>query len=140
MTRSRYFTQRQRERLASQHRFGHRPVNNWGDGDLPAPWAEGDMLLLRLDRGDDEFYKRLTQYEGARLGYFVVETAFSIGEGDDWYFRVTDGEHGSDRLHVIAGEFDYMAPFELVDTADPHGLTLRGLLLEQGWTPPESTP
>ena len=87
---------------------------------------------------------------------FVVTYACSIGEGDAWYIRVSDlqGEPepemfdrrrkfwpGSDRLHVAYADrsewtqdVDWMACFELVDTADPEGLAKRNLMLDAGWT------
>lgn len=133
------FTIPQRRRLSQQHSYGHRPTNDWGEGNLPAPFAEGD--LLHLDR---------VAYESERLrgmgpGYFVVTCAFSIDDGDAWYFRVCNevGKMSSDRLHVAYpgrcsepydDGVDWMAGFELVDTADPEGLAKRNALLLDGWT------
>lgn len=141
------FTKRMRSRW-SQNRLGHRPVNNWGDGDLPAPWAEGDIVRLT-----EEGYKRTRAYgESDRLrgmgpGHFVVVYACSIDDGDAWYFRVFDGDDpdgpSSDRLHVAFAarcsnhwteDCDWMREFELVDTADPDGLALRESMLAEGWT------
>lgn len=128
------FTKRERHG-ATQNGLGHRPVNDWGAGDLPAPFAEGDVLHLAERHQDDRLYDM-------QPGYFVVTYATSIDEGDCWYFRVWDGnsDRGSDRLHVAYPErsdwdtaVDYMAPFTLVDTADPDGLALRQQLIEDGW-------
>jgi hypothetical protein len=132
------FTDRQRRRLARQTGYGHRPVNEWGSGDLPAPYAEGDMLYLPVDAT----FERL---HDMGPGYFVVTCAFSIDDGDAWYFRVSNDVkqyRSSDRLHVAFAErstwdhdCDYMAPFELVDTADPDGLELRERMLKNEWKP-----
>jgi hypothetical protein len=84
--------------------------------------------------------------DGFDPGFYVVSTAFSIDEGDAWYFRVSDGVRGSDRLHVVYrdrttqtgwafdGDIDFMLPFRLVDTADPDGLAVRARMLAEGWT------
>lgn len=128
-------TRRERRRLSCQDGFGYRALNNWGDGDLPAPFAEGDLLYL-AEIGDNDRLK------GMRPGYFVVTAGFSIDEGDGWYFRVANNldEGGSDRLHVFHGrsdsmrEMDYMAGFELVDTSDPEGLAKRQALVADGWS------
>jgi hypothetical protein len=131
------FNKRERHR-ATQHGLGYRPTNNWGDGDLPAPWAEGDILLLPDGFTNDRL-------RGMGPGYFVVAYATSIDEGDAWYFRVWDCKNDarSDRLHVAYSErcsaaqwpddLNWMASFELVDTADPEGLAERGRLLAAGW-------
>ena len=132
------FTKRQRDR-ATQSGFGYRATNDWGSGDLPAPWAEGDVIHLAADAEVPE-PDRLC---GMGPGYFVVTYGPSIGEGDEWYFRVWDGSesHGSDRLHVAyAGRSDwgehccdFMASFTLVETADPEGLAKRERMLAEGW-------
>jgi hypothetical protein len=121
-------------------------VNNWGDGDLPAPYAEGDLLWL--PEGLDVDGGRMHGMTGP--GWFVVCAGFSIDDGDAWYFRVTNNsERNSDRLHVAYLDrctwdhgCDYMAPFELVDTSDPEGLAKRERLLAEGWTfrPPDVCP
>lgn len=130
------FTVRERRHFAArQTKYGHRPVNDWGSGDLPAPYAEGDLLLLPEGVENDRLY-------GMGPGYFVVSAAFSIDEGDAWYFRVTNNdERGSDRLHVawaarssFEDDCNWMADFALVKTADPDGLEQREALLEAGWT------
>lgn len=137
------FTKRQRKRIP-QHGFGHRPTNNWGEGDLPAPFAAGDVVRQVAEVADG----RLRGVRPVEIGdgerYFLVVTVFSVDEGDGWYFRVF-GDHpddcSSDRLHVFysdrgkqPGDTDYMAAFELVDTADPEGLALRQQMLADGWT------
>jgi hypothetical protein len=125
------FTLRQRQRLADC--YGNRPTNDWWAGDLPAPYAEGDLLLLP-DGADTE------RLNGAEAGYFVVVYATSVDEGDAWYFRVSDGRQRSDRLHVASAErstwpddHDWMSRFELVESADPDGLALRERMLADGW-------
>ena len=119
--------------------WGHRPLNYWGDGDLPAPYAEGDTLWLPPKNEDCE------RLEGLGSGFFVVTTVFSVDEGDAWYCRVDNAAHeGSDRLHVSYPErcvnfrkrVNFMSPFDLVETADPDGLERRDRMIEQGWTPP----
>ena len=139
-TRRKPFTKRERHRW-TQNGLGYRPTNNWGEGDLPAPWAEGDVVEL-IDPVPDEGdgYPRLRGLTGP---FFVVVYATSIDEGDGWYFRVRDGGDGysSDRLHVVCAErsewdtsVDWMAPFRLVDPADPEGLALREQMIADGWT------
>ena len=39
------FTKRERDRM-TQNGIGYRPKNGWGSGDLPAPFAEGDVVRL----------------------------------------------------------------------------------------------
>lgn len=115
--------------------FGNRPTNNWGSGDLPAPWCEGDVIELVGERPE----RRLLDLTGTM---FVVSYATSIDEGDAWYFRVANesSDRGSDRLHVAYSErstwdedCDYMAAFRLVQTVDPEGLALRQRMLADGW-------
>ena len=139
-----------RTRRALSQDYGYRPRNNWGSGDLPAPWCPGDIVRL-VRPGDDEWRDRMRGVPVNPGGLYLVSCAFSIDEGDAWYFRVSTPTATSDRLHV-AGEgrfnrqgfsagtvsLDYMAPFGLVDTPDPDGLELRRRLLADGWsyTPP----
>jgi hypothetical protein len=136
------FTREERARRC-QFGFGQRPTNGWGSGDLPAPWAEGDLVRLVGEVGDD----RLRCIEGrwfAGAQYYVVDSAFSVDEGDGWYFRVSGNSpdaRSSDRLHVFYEEraeysedVNYMAAFELAETADPEGLLRRQQLLLNGWT------
>lgn len=128
----------------------HRPLSDWGAGDLPAPWAEGDRVRLVRPPADPK------QLDDMPLGYIgaagtedlVVCSAFSIGTGDEWYFRVQMPgiTRVSGRLHVVAegraAEWselagrDDMSCFDLVETSDPDGLVKRNGLLAAGWTPP----
>jgi hypothetical protein len=137
-------SKRQRRRLGRGATFGSRPVNNWGSGDLPAPFAEGDLLWL------EDVYDVDRMRGMGEPGHYVVTYATSIDEGDAWYFRVTnDPDNSSDRLHVAYAErsdfdedHDWMAPFVLVETSDPDGLALRERMLADGWTytPPSKCP
>lgn len=139
------YTRRERRRVC-QCEYGHRPVNMWGDGDLPAPWAEGDIVEWVRPHPDE---RRMREVTGQ---FLIVDTAFSIDDGDGWYFRVTTpefyNEHGlsSDRHHVwwlercnfgnkhgYEQHLNYMSGFDLVDTADPAGLALRAQMLADGW-------
>lgn len=131
-----------RKSLSWQDGFGHRAMNNWGGGDLPAPYAEGDLLFLP----DTASTERL---HGMKPGYFVVTSGFSIDEGDAWYFRVTiNKDYVSDRQHVAYANrctwpqqdcVNWMARFTLVETSDPEGLAERERILREGWDwhPPE---
>lgn len=128
------FTLRERKRWTQD--FGWRPLNNWNDGELPAPFCGGDVVRLV-----GEPHERLRGMVGP---YFVVTYATSIDEGDGWYFRVYDGSDmdvGSDRLHVVSAErsewdtsVDWMSCFELVETTDPDGLALRQQMIDVGWS------
>ena len=133
------FTQRQRRKLCCQYGYGHRERNNWNSGDLPAPYAEGDIVYCtevndRIARCDP---KSPTAVEP---GYFVVAAGFSIDEGDAWYFRVSRDGEISDRLPVIYKDrstldvdANWMSIFTLVETSDPAGLAEREQLLAAGW-------
>lgn len=144
------FNKRERKRLCYQDGFEYRSRNDWGMGNLPAPWAEGDIVELVGPRPMHGYYDLLQDMEGP---FFVVVAGFSIDEGDAWYFRVTDGSGGnlagnSDRLHFApvarrskrgwrtSGDIDDMRPFRLVDTSDPEGLSERVRLLAEGWELP----
>ena len=133
------FTKRQRERVPQSH-LGYRPVNNWGSGDLPAPFAYGDVLFLSEEAfalGHQE-----DRLRGQEPGHFLVTYICSIDDGDAWYARVWDGkgDFGSDRMHVAFEDrctwdhdCNFMEGFELVDTADPDGLALRERMIADGW-------
>lgn len=133
------FTLRDRKGMCQD--FGHRPLNGWGAGTLPAPWCSGDVVeLVDTPQRDHDGDDRLRGQTGP---FFVVSYACSIDEGDGWYFRVYDGngDHGSDRMHVVYAErsdwdttVDWMAPFRLVETPDPDGLAERQRLLADGWS------
>ena len=133
------FTKRERDRMTQNVGIGYRPKNGWGSGDLPAPFAEGDVVRLVGGR-----HERLDDMTGP---FFVVVYATSIDEGDAWYFRVSDDPDPdgrcSGRLHVAFadragqgwdGDVDWMSCFELVETADPDGLLERSKLLVEGWS------
>lgn len=154
------FNKRDRHR-STQSRLGYRPVNGWGDGDLPAPWAEGDIVDVPPTAvcvnglgGDEESLPRWWV-----TGPCVIAYACSIDEGDAWYFRLCNGKPGptkrqmlahgpewecSDRLHVafarrvgsFPGGVDWMAGCTLIDTADPDGLARRERMLADGWSYP----
>ncbi len=140
MTPSERPSKRQIRRMARGATIGRRPTNNWDEGDLPAPYAEGDLLWLPEPYPVDRLRGM------GEVGWYVVTYATSIDEGDAWYFRATnDPDNGSDRLHVAFADrssfdddTDWLAPFELVETADPDGLAERERLLAAGWswTPP----
>lgn len=115
-----------------QCEYGHRPVSNWGSGEIMSPYAEGDLVYI----GEDAI-----AFTAGRIphswshspelcvpGVYVVVTAFSISEGDDWYFRVIPygyPDEGSDRLHIIRGQCDYTGDWELILSADPEGIRPR---------------
>lgn len=129
------YNKRVRHRV-TQNGLGYRPVNDWGDGDLPAPWAEGDVVELV----DGAWMDRI--YDDHGPGFYIVSYATSISEGDAWYFRLyrPGADRGSDRLHVAFADrcdwdedVDWMAGCTLIDTADPAGLALRERMLAEGW-------
>lgn len=135
------FTLRERRKWSQDYGYRHR--NNWGSGDLPAPFCAGDVVRLVGEPNE--------RLRGQTGPFFVVTYGPSIDEGDAWYFRVYDGNglSGSDRLHVASADrctwdedVDWMACFELVETIDPEGLALRQRMLADGWsyTPPLSCP
>ena len=120
-------------------RFGQRPLSCWGSGDLPAPFAVGDVIDVPAGA------KALERMHGAPPGRYTICSAWSIDEGDAWYFRFGYGSRrqplvralgytASDRLHIIPGKVDYLAGCALVSTADPAGLALRERMLADGWS------
>lgn len=127
--------------------FGFRPLNCWGSGNLPAPWAVGDVLDIPPGA------KALERMRGMSPGRYRIVCAFSIDEGDAWYFRVAALESSgpqrcSDRLHVISdrpervsteissvGGVNWLKGCRMVDkTVDPKGLALRQRMLRAGWS------
>ena len=138
------FTIRERRR-GLNGRYGERARCNWGGGDLPAPFSEGDVVHWDGSPND--------RLRGQTGPYFIVTYCCSIDDGDAWYGRVTDRKtpevYGSDRLHMAwaerstwAEDCDYMAGFTLVETSDPEGLAKREQMLADGWTftPPDTCP
>lgn len=121
-----------------QYGYGHRPTNNWSQGELPAPFAEGDLIDVT------EGARALDRMHGMGPGRFYVSTVFSIDAGDAFYCRlarVTVGHYvGSDRLHWACADrsdwtedCDWLSGCTLVSTADPDGLALRDKMLAEGW-------
>lgn len=124
---------------------GHRSVCDWGSGDLPAPYAEGDLIDV------PEGAKALERMHGMGPGRYVVTYCASIDEGDAWFARITparrmgkgEQREWSDRLHVAwasrstwAEDHDWLAGCTLMQTADLEGLELRKQMLAEGWTMP----
>ena len=124
--------------------LGRRPLNDWGHGDLPAPWCPGDLVR----RVNDDANERLRGDVGSIGDHWWVTCVYSIDEGDAWYCRVRRIGRGptSDRLHVIdagrstiPGAADWMSAFQLIETPDPEGLAKRNEMLANGWTLPPRT-
>lgn len=114
-----------------------RPTNNWGLGDLPAPYAIGDVLRLHNPQ------------PGALPGYYVVVAADSVDEGDAWRFYLSAADPESGKPSRMASRFKVyecyadrsdwheahdLASFDLIETADPEGLDKRNAMLDDGWT------
>lgn len=119
--------------------MSQRPTNNWGGGDLPAPWAQGDVVDVPAGAA------ALERMDGLLPGRYKIVYATSIGEGDAWYFRlakfITKGPC-SGRLHVMfdrtpdrdwRNDTNLMEGCVLVRTLDPDGLALRNKMLADGW-------
>jgi hypothetical protein len=114
-------------------RKGYRPRADWGDGLLPAPYSEGD--LLDVPASAPGFAGPRPRIDNGPPGLFRVIAACSVGEGDEWYFRVsavsetrTDWARVSGRLYVTP-TVDHLAGATVVDCADPDGLRERKRLL-----------
>lgn len=129
------YTMAERRRM-SQHEFGHRPTNDWGSGDLPSPWAAGDVVEVA------DGSVALQRMDGRPAGLYVVGTVFSIDEGDAWYVRLDDGDRSwtSGRLHIAfpdrstwTNPIDWTEGVTLVDTGDPDGLADRRRMIDAGW-------
>jgi hypothetical protein len=112
-----------------QHYYGYRQKSNFGAGDILAPWAEGE--IVDIPEGALAFQDKRIPHswserpELSKPGRYRVVTSFSIGEGNDWYFRVVPVVGGktiwgesSDRLHVIEGKIDYTEDWTLIKSAD----------------------
>jgi hypothetical protein len=139
MTDRKPFTKREAARLCGgAARIGHRPRTGWGLGDLPAPWAVGDLIAVT------ETNDRLS-FAGPGL----VCDVSSIDEGDAWYVYVAspDADPKYPWLHLRSGRlhlawasrstWDEDASWlsaTLIETADPEGLALRERLLASGWS------
>lgn len=126
---------RDKVRRNYQWGYGVRPLSNWGSGGIRAPWAEGDVVNIPasspafLDGRIPHSWSR--NPDECKPGLYRVVSAFSIGEGSEWYFRVCpiiDGEtmwdNSSDRLHVFPDGCDYTAGWELIESADPDNLPI----------------
>ncbi len=129
-----WFTAAARRRIP-QDGFGFRMTNDWNAGDLPAPFAAGDVIEVPPGA------KALERMHGMGPGVYVVSYGPSIDEGDAWYFRLSGGGSASGRLHVAYADrsswdrdVDWLAGCVLLDTADPDGLAERRRLIAAGWT------
>lgn len=75
-----------------QNHYGYRARSHWGTGDLLAPWAEGDIVNIPADSKaftDGRIPHAWSKHpELSQPGLYRIVTCFSIGEGDEWYFRV----------------------------------------------------
>lgn len=124
---------------------GHRSVCDWGSGDLPAPYAEGDLIDV------PEGAKALERMHGMGPGRYLVTYCASIDEGDAWFVRITparrmrkgEQREWSDRLHLAwaprstwTEDHDWLAGCTLVETVDPAGLARRAKLIVAGWSMP----
>lgn len=126
--------------------FAYRPLCAWGDGDLPAPYAVGDIIDVPAGA---KALERMVHAPGA--GRYEVSSVWSIDEGDAWYVRLCYKAFPasrrrrvvlySDRLHVATAarcesfdeDTDWLAGCTLVVTADPAGLAQRNDMLAGGW-------
>ena len=128
------------------HECGERPTNDWCSGDLPAPYAVGDEVEVPPGA------RAIERLDGMGPGRYVVDTVWSIDEGDGWYVRVTPHPwrpeaQSSDRLHVVSADptrissdlaaqalgMDWLEGCTLARTVDPEGLATRTALLAAGW-------
>lgn len=121
-------------------------MSSWGSGDLPAPFAITDVVHI------PEGAKALERMHGMGPGRYEIVTAYSINEGDAWYFRVASNRRAtspcSDRLHVIYAERcdgtwakSSINSLEgcTVITSDPDGLIQREAMIAAGWQPAPHT-
>jgi hypothetical protein len=115
----------------TQHYIGYRATSDWGSGTLLSPYAVGDVVDIPADcpaftDGRISHSWSDCPEVNEKPGRYVVTTVFSIGEGDEWYFRVSpmraDGytwDESSDRLQAIPDVCDYTAGWTLVESSDP---------------------
>lgn len=119
---------------------GDRMTNRWNDGDLPAPYAEGDVIHV------PEGAEPIKDEPDVPPGRYKVVYVASVDEGDAWYVRL--GKYMNKgpvtrRLRVVhaarsspswENDIDHLAGCTLVKTADPDGLALRERMLAGGWS------
>lgn len=111
-----------------QAAYGYCPTNGWGNGNIYAPYAEGDIVEIPescpawKDRMPHSRSKKPGLWKQTNL--FRVVAAFSIGEKPEWYFRVSPVIKGktywdevSDRLHLIPGQCDYTVGWKVIEAA-----------------------
>lgn len=104
--------------------IGYRAASCWGEGEEMSPYAVGDIVFI--DASCPAFADDRIDYPPGR---YRVVSAYSIGEGPEWYFRVFPMEKHrgrwrylpdggvSDRIHVIPGQCDYTKGWTLVKRA-----------------------
>ncbi len=154
---SRPTTHRRERRRIVGASFGRRERCDWGAGDLPAPFAEGDLVRYPVDPTPDEWrwltFNAHRATVGSRLpspgDLAVIEACMSVDEGDAWFVRLTDLADAapSARLRLVCADRsswptdrDDTGGLTLVDTADPDGLAERERLLAAGWTLNQTEP
>lgn len=107
-----------------------RDRSRWGDGDLLAPWAEGDVVNIPADSpafADGRIPHSWSKHpELSPPGRYKVVGVYSIGEGDEWQIRVCPmqgrkvlWEESSDRIHMIPGVCNYTEGWTLLKSSDP---------------------
>lgn len=128
---SRTYTKRERSRIAYST-LGHRARSAWGEGDLPAPFAEGD--IVDISEGAECL---MGEHEP---GAWVVEYCWSVDEGDAWHVRLGRPGQPLPWRHPVAwadrSNYDHdvdRVRATLIDTFDPEGLALRERMIADGW-------
>lgn len=123
--------------LTVPYGFDYRPVNAWGAGDLPCPYAPGDLIDVPAGA------KALERMDGWAPGRYRVIGSFSVDEGDASYVRL--GRLGNERvvsgkLYVVSKarsgwdeDCDHLEGCKLVETADLDGWATRESMLLAGW-------
>jgi hypothetical protein len=109
--------------------YGFCPTNDWGAGNVYAPYAEGDIVeippecIAWHDRMPHSNSKKPGLWKQTNL--FRVISAFSISEKPEWYFRVapiingkTVWDEHSDRLHLIPGLVEYTEGWKVIEAAE----------------------